>query len=100
LLFLYTYAKGHREGCTFPTDTSLSPVVGGEAADNRRKRSVLEGLRPSKPPACISPILVKDCIHTKAPAKERTRPRWHISRYSKPQQIVAASDGGGRRSAQ
>src|SRR6266508_2599795 len=38
-------------------------------------------------------------LHNKAPAKERTRPRWHISRYSKPQQTGVASDGGKRRSA-
>src|SRR3954462_7399354 len=31
--------------------------------------------------------------HKKAPAKERTRPRWHISHYFKPQQTVRLPTG-------
>jgi len=43
-------------------------VVGGKAAHHHQKKSFSEGLRPSKPPACVSPNYVSVYLDTKAPS--------------------------------
>ena len=40
-----------------PQIAFFPPVLGGYAAQNGREESFLEGLRPSKPPNCVSPAV-------------------------------------------
>src|SRR6476661_7084526 len=44
-------------GATCPTNTLFPAIVGGFAAHDGWKRRLLEGLRPSKPPARVSSYL-------------------------------------------